>query len=233
MIRKFAILSVILLALSLTLAACSGSQVTQASQPTQSAPGTGVSGAAQGTPNPSQVAPGGNSTGEQLAVGTLKLEGTDQAVTADEAKQLLPLWQQVKTLSGDTNATTDQIQAVYDQISSGMTTGQVQAIQAMTFNQADLQALMIQLGIQVTPGMGIVPGGQGTPNAPQGTLPAGTPGGRQPGNSGTPGLQGTPGPQGTPGFQGTPGAGMPGGRNGGMNNLFIDVLIQLLTQRAG
>ena len=134
----------------------------------------------------------------------------------DEAKQLLPLWQQVKTLSADSSVTTDQIQVVYDQISSAMTSGQVQAIEVMTFSQADLQTMMTELGIQVTP------------NVPMGTPPSGGPmGGGQPGD------QGTPGPQGTLGLQGTPGAGMPSGRRGGMNSLFIDALINLLQQRGG
>jgi len=35
----------------------------------------------------------------QLLLGTFKLEGTAQAVTADQAKLLLPLWQQIQKLS--------------------------------------------------------------------------------------------------------------------------------------
>ena len=33
----------------------------------------------------------------KLLVGTLKLEGTDQSLTTDQAKVLLPLWQQVQS----------------------------------------------------------------------------------------------------------------------------------------
>ena len=219
MSKKIAFPSIFIIVLSLALAACSGSN---ANLVTISTLDTSNSGAVQGTPNPSAPGAGALTAGDKLAVGTLKLEGTDLAVTADEAKQLLPLWQQVKTLSADSSTTTDQIQAVYDQISSAMTPDQVQTIEAMTINQADLHALMTSLGIQITPGAGLNPGTQGTPNALQGTPPSG---GRGP--------QGTPGAQGTFTPRGTPGAGVPAGMNGGMNNVFIDALINLLQQRGG
>jgi hypothetical protein len=213
------------LALSLALAACSGSQSNRVTIATLD---TSSSGTVQGTATPSVPGAGPLTSGDQLAIGTLKLEGTNLAVTATEAKQLLPLWQQVKSLTADTTASSDQIQAVYAQISSAMTADQVQAIQAMTFSQADLQALMATIGIAVTPGAGQNPGPLGTPNAQQGTLPSGGPRGQGTPRSGGPGLQGTP-----PAFEGTPGAGMPGGQYGGMNNLFVDALIKLLQQRGG
>jgi hypothetical protein len=58
---------------------------------------------------------------DQLAVGTLKLEGTAQAVTTEQAKTLLPLWQQVQTLLADTNTTSDQLQAAYQKVKDSMT----------------------------------------------------------------------------------------------------------------
>jgi hypothetical protein len=225
MSRKLTLSSTLILFLGLAAAACSGSQSNLVAINTLD---TSSSGAAQTTPEALGTAPAVSGASDQFAAGTLKLEGTDLAVTAVEAKLLLPLWQQVKTLTADTSATADQIQAVYDQISGAMTPAQVEAIAAMTFSQADLQSLMAGSGIQVTPGAGLNPGSQGTPAAAAGTRPSG---GRGP--QGTPGAQGTPGVQGTFVPQGTPGAGMPAGRDGGMNNLFIDAVINLLQQRAG
>ena len=67
-----------------------------------------------------QSGTGGNtaplSTATQLLVGTFKLEGTDLAVTADQAKQLLPLWQTLQALSTSNTAATEEINAVVDQI---------------------------------------------------------------------------------------------------------------------
>ena len=234
MLKKLTLPFFFAFVLSLALAACSG---TQSNQVTIATLDTGGSTAGQATATPSAngaVASTPSSTGadavtagDNLAVATLKLEGTNLAVTAAEAKLLLPLWQQVKTLTADSTTTSDQIQAVYTQISSAMTADQVQAIQAMTFSQSDLQTLMTSLGIAVTPGAGQNPGAQGTPNAAQGTPPSGTRGQGTP-RAGGSGQQGTP-----PAALGTPGAGMPGGQASGMNNLFVDALIKLLQQRGG
>lgn len=211
-------LFILMLALAFGLSACSGSQATQAAQPAdQSAqinPGSAVSTDNPTTQNPTQGATGNSTVDEQLAAGTLRLEGTVLAVNAGQAKELLPLWQQVLSLSTDgSNTTQDQIQAVYQQIQDVMTTEQIQAIEGMNWDQTDLQSLMSDLGLQATPGAGPNPGGgqMATPGA----------GGMGPGGTGTP-----------PDFLGTPG---PGGSFGGrgMGNLFVEPLIALLQQRAG
>lgn len=175
-----------------------------AAQPT-SAPGVSAN------PAPDGAEPA-SSTQDRLAVGTLMLEGTDQAVSAAQAKTLLPLWQAVKTLTVQNGATTEQIQAAYQKIQDAMTAGQIQAIEAKSLSQADLQTLMTSLGIQAPAGAG---NGQAGPQNPGGTPP---------------GAQGTrPARQGTPGAPSGPG----GGRGMGMNSLFIDPLISLLEKRAG
>jgi hypothetical protein len=71
---------------------------------------------------------------QKLAIGTLKMEGTPQAVTAKEATDLLPLWQAVKSLSASTNTAPSEITAVYKQIEGVMTPEQTQAIQKMTWH---------------------------------------------------------------------------------------------------
>jgi hypothetical protein len=157
----------------------------------------------------------------RLAPGILKLEGTALAVTAQQAKQLIPLWQQIQTLDSSGNAQASNFTTVYQQIESDLTADQINAIQAMSFNQSDIQALMTSLGIQITPGAfggnrpTLSPDQQATRTA-QRTQTPGAPGGRT-------------------GFargSGTPPAGGQFG-NRGMNTIFLDPLIQLLQQRAG
>jgi hypothetical protein len=96
----------------------------------------------------------------ELVLGTLKLEGTDLAVTADQAKQLLPLWQTLQTMSSDSTAATEELNALIDQIKSTMTTQQIDEIAAMKLTQQDLMTVMANAGV----GFG---GASGTPNATQ------------------------------------------------------------------
>jgi hypothetical protein len=122
----------------------------------------------------------------QLVVGTFKLEGTDKAVTVEEAKQLLPLWQVYKDLSVSTSAAQEEIDALANQIQGTMTPEQVQAITDMKLSRRDISQTMQDLGIETanrpnasgTPR----PGGQGG-NFPGGG-PGGAPGGGQGFNNG-------------------------------------------------
>ncbi len=198
----------------------------------------------------------------KLAAGTLKLEGTDLAVTPEQAKALLPLWKAVKSLNGSDTASADEIQALYDQIQETMTAEQVAAIEAMSLTQEDLRTLMTDLGID--PGFGGMqdadpnvratqiaqfqaenPGGTfpqdgGTRPSDGGTRPSG--GGMMPSGGGTmpsgggefPGFQGGNGMQGQDGLQVTPQAGRTG-RGGAnmMSQIFLSPLITLLEERAG
>jgi hypothetical protein len=84
------------------------------------------------------------STAAELLVGTFKLEGTDLAVTFDQAKQLLPLWQMLQSLSSSSTSATEEIQAVVDQIKSTMTTAQVDEITGLNLTQQDMLTLMSQ-----------------------------------------------------------------------------------------
>ena len=84
-----------------------------------------------------------------LAMGTLTLEGSENAVTAEQAKELLPLWKAVKSLSASTTTSPDELTAVYQQIQETMTEQQVQAIKDMKLSQEDTQALMKKYSIEV------------------------------------------------------------------------------------
>ena len=207
MSKKILILVVSILAL--TLAACSGSQPAAQSN-------TGGNDQSQANSGNGQ----GNRFQSQLAVDTLELEGTSQAVTSAEAKQLLPLWQKVQTLSTDPNSNPSDLQTVYQQIQDDMTPDQVSAMQSMSLSQSDFQALMQKYNIQVTPGAF----GNGGTSFP--TLTADQRATREAQRT----AQADSGNG--QGFNGTP---PPGGFRGGrgMNMMFLDPLITLLQQRAG
>jgi predicted small secreted protein len=155
---------------------------------------------------------GGNttplSTATQLLVGTFKLEDTDLAVSADQAKQLLPLWQTLQELSTSNTAADQEINAVVDQIKSTMTSLQMAKITAMKLTQQDIMSVMSQAGLS--------PNGAGATTTPMALN--GFPGGNNSqGGGGTAGGGAQVGgaPAGGPPSGGVPGGGMPFG--GGMD----------------
>ena len=154
------------------------------------------------TATQTQNGPGGNamplSSATQLLAGTLKLEGTDLAVTANQAKQLLPLWQTLQELSNSNTSADQEINAVVDQIKSSMTAQQMAKITAMKLTQQDIMSLMSQTGVlsnganaTITPlAMNFFPGGN---NSQGGRAQAGgAPGGGMPPGGGAPGGGGIP-----------------------------------------
>ncbi|MCC6146026.1 MAG: hypothetical protein IT308_00505 [Anaerolineaceae bacterium] len=173
-----------------------------------------------------------------LAVGTLKLEGTDQAVTAEQARELLPLWKAVKTLSGDDTISAEEIQALYDQIQETMSAGQIQAISQMSLTQQDLTALMADLGIERNAGAGGLTDEQRATRIAQrqsqgsgGGFAGGIPGGAMPMGGGGPPAGFTGGAN----AQVTPGAGQAAASQSFPTNrstLFLDPLIKMLKERA-
>jgi len=143
--NKKVLLLCVWMILSIFLAACSGTS-------NQSASGTsGVNDSGDST-SLSQV--------NELLVGTLKLEETDQTVTADQAAKLLPLWQAYRSLSTSQTSAQAEVEALLNQIQSTMTTEQIQAIKTMNLTNTDMVDLMQSMG-----GGGMV---RGTPN-PEGT----------------------------------------------------------------
>ncbi len=186
----------------------------------------------------------------KLAIGILALEGTDKAVTAEEAKNLLPLWKAVRSLNNSETASNDEITALYTQIQETMTTEQVQAIKDLNLSQEELRALMEKYGGAMGGGpQGMDPSSM--TDEQKATLEAlrqsnnngnaggGRPGGRwwghatrwrnMPGGGG-----GMPG--GTmPNAQGTPSAGQANRqpRTGGLNIMLVEPVIKLLEERAG
>jgi hypothetical protein len=84
----------------------------------------------------------------KTGIGILKLEGTSQAVDAAEAKELIPLFQALKTLSTNNNTAADEISALNKQIKNSLNSDQIAAIEKMTFTSADLRTLMQENGLQ-------------------------------------------------------------------------------------
>jgi hypothetical protein len=131
----------------------------------------------------------------KLALGTMKLEGTPQAVDKATATKLLPLWQLLQQLSTGTSTAPQEITAVLDQIQATMTPAQSQAIDSMQFTQADFQAAFQQARASGSGGAAGAAGGAGSGAA--GSNRGGGGGGGFPGG-------GFPG-------GGFPGGGFPGG----------------------
>ena len=93
----------------------------------------------------------------QLALGTFQLQGTDNAVTPQQAKALLPLWQAIQGGALQSNAETN---AVLKQIEGAMTADQLAAIAAMQLTPEDMGTWMQEQGVQFRPPQG-AGGGQG------------------------------------------------------------------------
>jgi hypothetical protein len=91
----------------------------------------------------------------QLILGTINLEGTENAVTPEQAKALLPLWQ---ALRGGVTAQAE-MSALMKQIERTMTAEQLAAIAAMQLTQEDMQAWMQEQGLGMGGGPGQPPGG--------------------------------------------------------------------------
>ena len=97
----------------------------------------------------------------QLAYGTIKLADTRNAITSDQAKTLIPLWQAVVSLSGDTTTASEELTAVQDQITAALTAEQLQAIAAMQITNAGLNVFYAEYGVVLPtpiPGVTKVPG---------------------------------------------------------------------------
>lgn len=241
MIKKLAILGGTL-ALLVALAACSAIQsITGATsgQAQASANGGAAQNGQQGQGNGRGF--GGDPTKmtveQKLGIGILKLEGTPQALTADEAKTILPLWQALKSMQTSNNASVDEINALFTQTKEALTPDQVTAIQKLTWTQTDMQALMQQYNIGFGGnGQG---GAQGTPDATriaqfraQGGGAGG--GGGFGGGGGGGGFGGAGGTgSGASGATRTPSPQQLNRRAMGLNSVFIDPVIKLLQTKAG
>jgi hypothetical protein len=148
----------------------------------------------------------------QLVLGTLKLEGTPQAVDSATAAKLVPLYTLLQQMTTSGTSAQAEIDAVLDQIQGTMTPDQIHAIAAMKLTQTDMtnyfgsSGQFSRTGTR-TPGAGFGGGGGFPGGGDAGGPPAGFTGG------------------------GGGGAGEPGG-NGG-SNLNQNQIATLQAQRTG
>lgn len=84
---------------------------------------------------------------DQLLIGTLMLENSDLVVTPEQAAELLPLWQLMKTLMESDTTVQAEIDAVLKQINAELTSEQLAWIQAQDFSGQSMSQVMQQLGI--------------------------------------------------------------------------------------
>ena len=131
---------IVMVILAIALVACKKAAATPAASVSTAPGGTGAG-------------PSGSLTGtNKLALGTLKLEGTENAVTPAQAAQLLPLWQM---LQGGSLQSDQETEAVVKQIEGKMTSAQMTAIEAMALKWPDVQTWMQEQGIEMpTPAAG-------------------------------------------------------------------------------
>ena len=147
---KTRFLLILVLVISMALAACSKPSNTSAS--------------ASGTQSNAQSGDASLPLVTQLAVGTLKLEDTDQAVTAEQAADLLTLWQAYQALSNSDTTASAELDAVIKQIQGAMTPEQIKAIEDMQLTRQSMGEVLQSLGMD----FGAPAGASGTPAAGQG-----------------------------------------------------------------
>ena len=112
----------------------------------------------------------------RLAIGTLQLKDTEQAVTHDQAGELLVMWQVYRELSTTDTAAQAEFDAVIAQVQETMTDGQLQAITKMKLTQQNVsevvQAQKITSSSSNSSNANSVPSNGGMPasGGPQGSM---------------------------------------------------------------
>lgn len=151
----------------------------------------------------------------QLAIGTLLLEATEDAVTVEQAGELLPSWQMLDALEGSGTAAQAELDTVLSQIQRAMTPQQLTAIKKMELTPISLRELAQERGFSR--------GAAGGTRQSGGIQP---PAGVNPGSAGGPGggLPGAGPGQGTTNEEGK--------SNALIDGFVTDAVIELLTARA-
>jgi len=136
------------------------------------------------------TAPSGTSSADELPaqtkliLGTINLEETDNAITAEQAKELIPMFYVLQDLNESDTAAQEEIDGLVNQIQEIMTDEQAQAIDAMSLTRRDMFAIT-QGGSagsgssDTSPATSAGGGGAGGP-PDMGGMPGGMPGGAMP-----------------------------------------------------
>jgi len=165
----------------------------------------------------------------QLAIGTLKLESTENKIDTNTAKELLPLWKAVRSLSESDTTSSIEIDALYKQIQATMTPAQTEAISVMNLTRDSMRDVFQELGLSFGPGGGNLTTEQrATMEASRGGGQAGgPPGGGMPGFG--PGGEAPPAEMQT---QMASQGGAPGmGSGSGLNSALLEAVIKLLEEK--
>jgi hypothetical protein len=85
----------------------------------------------------------------ELVMGTIKLEGTGQAPTTEQAGELLTLWQAYQSLANSDSTAQAELDGLVDQIQENMTSDQMQAIADMQLSSQSQAELIGSLGTEV------------------------------------------------------------------------------------
>lgn len=80
-------------------------------------------------------------TQTKLILGTIKLEETDNPVTAEQAKNLLPMFYVLQELNDSGSAAQEEIDGLVSQIQQTLTESQLQTIDDMSLSMQDISAL--------------------------------------------------------------------------------------------
>ena len=130
------------------LAGCGGTTPAATPQPEDTETGAGSEDNTDTTAQLDTSYEGALSPANQLALGTFLLEETADAVTPQQAKVVLPLWQAIQGGILQGNA---EIEAVLGQIDRAMTSEQVAAIAARALTNEDLQVWAQEAGMDLGP----------------------------------------------------------------------------------
>lgn len=97
----------------------------------------------------------------QLALGTLQLDSTANAITADQAKTLLTLWQALRATTQSGASAQAEVNTLLGQIEGALTAKQLTAIKDLKLTQTAFQQWAAANGITMGAGGGQPGSGQG------------------------------------------------------------------------
>ncbi len=101
----------------------------------------------------------------QLALGTLELNQTESAISAEQAQTLLPLWQALRSTQQAGGTAQAEVNALLTQIEAAMQPEQLQSIASMKLTFTDMQEWATANGITMGSGGGTP--GQGSGMSPE------------------------------------------------------------------
>lgn len=82
-----------------------------------------------------------------LALGTMKLDGTTDAVTPDQAWELLTLWQALRSSINTGGTGQAEVSVLVLQIEGSLTANQIAAINALKLTQGDMRSWALANGV--------------------------------------------------------------------------------------